>query len=107
MAREKATKDRIGLTAANQEPIDTAPRQPGRFFISARDFQSAPAHSYWEKFQMTCWRLNPEPPMANAIEALARSEGRTVSNCLRKLISEALMARTAPKAVPAANIEQR
>jgi hypothetical protein len=56
---------------------------------------------------MTCWRLNPEPPMANAIEALARSEGRTVSNCLRRLISEALMARTAPRAVPAADVEQR
>jgi hypothetical protein len=55
---------------------------------------------------MTCWRLNPEPPMANAIEALARSEGRTVSNCLRKLISEALMARTARKAA-AAEVEQR
>jgi hypothetical protein len=35
------------------------------------------------RIQMTCWRLNPEPPMANAIEAIARSEGRTVSNCLR------------------------
>ena len=57
---------------------------------------------------MTCWRLNPEPPMANAIEALARAEGRTVSNCLRKLISDALMARTlAPKVVPAAEFEQR
>ena len=45
--------------------------------------------------------------MANAIEAIARSEGRTVSNCLRKLISEALMARTAPRAVSAADVEQR
>jgi hypothetical protein len=54
---------------------------------------------------MTCWRLHPSLPMANAIEAIARSEGRSVSNCLRKLVSEALMARAVPKAAPAADVE--
>ena len=59
---------------------------------------------------MTCWRLNPEPPMANAIEALARAEGRTVSNCLRKLISDALMARTCTRRwcrLPSLNSDER
>lgn len=44
---------------------------------------------------MRCWRINPSPWLDAQVEQLARREGRSTSNMLTKLVSEAINARQA------------
>ncbi len=41
------------------------------------------------------WRIRPTPAVEYAVEQIARREGRTLSNTLHKLLSEAISARRA------------
>ena len=41
------------------------------------------------------WRIRPTPAIEHAVESIARREGRSLSNTLHKLLSEAVAARRA------------
>jgi hypothetical protein len=41
----------------------------------------------------TYWRITPTPFVEDGVRKIAEREGRTLSNCLHKLLTEALMQR--------------
>jgi hypothetical protein len=43
--------------------------------------------------KQSCWRLNPDPALQDAVEEMARAEGRPISQMLFHLVRESVRAR--------------